>query len=255
MGDGNSETLGQVLRRSREARGLTVQQIAATTRIPVRNLEALERDDLGLAPGEFYLRAEVLAYADAAGLGRAVALELLHAATEPPIVPDAATPARVAPPSRPVARWSALAVVCLIVAALAIWRPSRDAAPTPLPSAVPPPPIVDRPTATASAGTAGFTDGVAQSTDAAPASHDTATPAAGSELEIASEPEGARVTIDGVGWGVTPLTVKYLSPGTKQLRVTLEGFASQELMVRVPGKAAQTSVHVELQQNDEPVVD
>ena len=70
-----------------------------------------------------------------------------------------------------------------------------------------------------------------------------------------SEPEGARVTIDGVGWGVTPLTVKYLSPGTKQLRVTLEGFASQELMVRVPGKAAQTSVHVELQQNDEPVVD
>src|SRR6185503_668295 len=86
-----SETLGQALCRARGARGLTVQQIAAATRIPVRNLEALERNDLPAVPGGvFYLRADVLAYAEVVGLSRDVVLGLLRAALDPPVVQNAA---------------------------------------------------------------------------------------------------------------------------------------------------------------------
>src|SRR3954468_12004946 len=77
-------TLGESLRRARQQRGLTIPQIAATTRIPVRLLDALERDDTHATPGGMYLRAEVLAYAEVVGLSRDEALAHLHRAIAPP---------------------------------------------------------------------------------------------------------------------------------------------------------------------------
>jgi hypothetical protein len=67
------------------------------------------------------------------------------------------------------------------------------------------------------------------------------TPAAGSNastrLVIVTEPEGARVTINGVGWGTTPLTIRYLSPGAKRIRLTRSGYRSEERAVNVaPGR-------------------
>jgi hypothetical protein len=56
-----------------------------------------------------------------------------------------------------------------------------------------------------------------------------------SELIISSEPPGARVTVDGIGWGFTPVTVRHLSPGAKRIRVTKEGYASEEREARVAG--------------------
>ena len=56
----NETTFGDELRRAREARGLTLDAVAATTRIVRRHLDALERSDLdALPPGPFgkgYLR-------------------------------------------------------------------------------------------------------------------------------------------------------------------------------------------------------
>jgi hypothetical protein len=67
-------------------------------------------------------------------------------------------------------------------------------------------------------------------------------------LEIVTEPAGARVTIDGVGWGVTPVTIRYLSPGSKQLRVTSDGFATEQRVIRFSADQPRTSVRIELHQ-------
>ena len=54
---------------------------------------------------------------------------------------------------------------------------------------------------------------------------DTASP---SRLAISTKPEGASVTINGVGYGTTPLTIPYLPPGAKRIRVTKAGYESEE---------------------------
>ena len=59
---------GGKLRQAREARGISVRQIAATTRISVAALEALERNDVSKLPGGIFSRAFVRSYAAEVGL-------------------------------------------------------------------------------------------------------------------------------------------------------------------------------------------
>jgi hypothetical protein len=47
-------------------------------------------------------------------------------------------------------------------------------------------------------------------------------------LVVLSDPPGANVTVNGVGWGVTPLTVRYLPFGEKRVRVTKDGYRAAE---------------------------
>ena len=54
-----------------------------------------------------------------------------------------------------------------------------------------------------------------------------------SALVIATEPAGARVTVNGIGWGTTPVTIRYLPSGEKRIRVSKEGYAAEERVVRV----------------------
>ena len=61
-------TAGVEFRAIRESRGLTVDRIASATRIPVRYIEALERDDLRALPARPYLRGFVAAYGRELGL-------------------------------------------------------------------------------------------------------------------------------------------------------------------------------------------
>ena len=61
-------TSGVEFRAIRESRGLTVDRIASATRIPVRYIEALERDDLHALPARPYLRGFVAAYGRELGL-------------------------------------------------------------------------------------------------------------------------------------------------------------------------------------------
>ena len=49
-----------------------------------------------------------------------------------------------------------------------------------------------------------------------------------SRIRIITQPEGASVTINGVGYGTTPLDVPYLPPGAKRIRVTKAGYESEE---------------------------
>ena len=59
---------GSRLREAREARGVSLRQIAAATKISIRALEALEKGDYKQLPGGIFSRAFVRAYALQVGL-------------------------------------------------------------------------------------------------------------------------------------------------------------------------------------------
>jgi hypothetical protein len=48
------------------------------------------------------------------------------------------------------------------------------------------------------------------------------------ELRITSEPAGALVTVNGVGWGTTPVTIRYMPFGKKVIRATKPGYMSAQ---------------------------
>ena len=59
---------GSRLKAAREARGITLRQIADRTNLSMVALEALERDDISKLPGGIFSRAFVRAYAGEVGL-------------------------------------------------------------------------------------------------------------------------------------------------------------------------------------------
>src|SRR5687767_14226129 len=80
--DGGATRFGEWLRRTREARGLSLDDICRETRIPRRNLAALELGHLEVPP-TFYQRAAVRAVAKAVGVDERLALERLDSAITP----------------------------------------------------------------------------------------------------------------------------------------------------------------------------
>jgi len=62
------QTLGQKFRQAREARGLTLEQVAEDLRISSSYLKALEADDTSKMPGDFFYRSFIRQYARALGL-------------------------------------------------------------------------------------------------------------------------------------------------------------------------------------------
>jgi cytoskeleton protein RodZ len=61
-------TFGENLRREREMRGVTLEEISDTTKISVRLLKALEEDDFGKLPGGVFTRSFIRSYAQFLGL-------------------------------------------------------------------------------------------------------------------------------------------------------------------------------------------
>ncbi|MFQ6069593.1 MAG: helix-turn-helix domain-containing protein [Candidatus Aminicenantales bacterium] len=61
-------SLGQFLQRERELRGITLKEIANSTKINLKFLQALEDDNLEILPGEFFIKAIIRSYARAIGL-------------------------------------------------------------------------------------------------------------------------------------------------------------------------------------------
>lgn len=60
--------LGEYLRNEREARGVSVAELAQTTRIPVRLLRHLERDEYEELPADVFVRGFLAAYSRALDL-------------------------------------------------------------------------------------------------------------------------------------------------------------------------------------------
>lgn len=59
---------GSKMKNAREARGVTLRQIAEVTKLSVSALEALERNDISRLPGGIFSRAFVRSYAVEIGL-------------------------------------------------------------------------------------------------------------------------------------------------------------------------------------------
>ena len=62
------ETFGSKLRQAREARGISLREVAASTKISITALEGLERNDFMRIPGGIFRRAFIRAYALQVGL-------------------------------------------------------------------------------------------------------------------------------------------------------------------------------------------
>lgn len=85
---------GDRVRRHRERRGVTLQSIAQSTKIPAALFAGLERGDCSRWPAGVYSRAYIKAYAEAIGLDPTETVEDFIAAFGETVWPDGAAPAR-----------------------------------------------------------------------------------------------------------------------------------------------------------------
>jgi cytoskeletal protein RodZ len=218
----STQQLGGWLKHEREARGLTVEAIASQTKIPPRHLEALERGD-GWALPAFYQRAEVRAVARVVGVDEQVALARLDtelAPVEPPPAPSRRPPLR----SQLVV---AIIGTAVVVAGLAGWSSyARMAASEGVKT---PAPI----TASRVAPTPSEVPGAGAVETAAALDATPLAPASPIELVIRTQPEGARVTVNGISRGASPVTIRHLEPGEKRIRVTMDGYTAIERSVTI----------------------
>jgi transcriptional regulator with XRE-family HTH domain len=67
-------SLGRELREEREARHISIEEIASATKIVRRYLEDLEADHLDIMPGEFFIKGIIRSYTRAIGLDEEVVL-------------------------------------------------------------------------------------------------------------------------------------------------------------------------------------
>jgi cytoskeletal protein RodZ len=216
----STQQFGGWLRHEREARGLTVEAIAFQTKIPPRHIEALERGD-ALALPAFYQRAEVRTVARAVGVDPQLALARLEAELAPAVPPPPAPPTPTPVRSSYVPAMVGMVVLVIAVAGWSSFErtvASKGAAETP--ASVTAPPAAPLPSEVAGAPT------LETVADSAPAP-----PSGPTELAIRTQPEGARVTVNGIGWGTSPVTIRHLEPGEKRIRVTMDGYAATERSV------------------------
>lgn len=121
-------TVGEQLKAARDERQLTLTDIAAQTRIPIRHLEALEASDFAALPGSMYSIGFAKSYARTVGLDQIVIANEMRAELAQgghagfiPATPDyePADPGRV--PPRWLA-WTAAAIAVLGLIGYFAWR-------------------------------------------------------------------------------------------------------------------------------------
>lgn len=122
----NPQSIGDRLRQAREARGMTLDQVANQTRVPIRHLQHIEREEWDALPAVTYCIGFVRAYAnnvglDGAELSREVRDQLGGLRSRPPVADyyEPADPARMPPKSLAVI---AVIVILIIVGGYVVWR-------------------------------------------------------------------------------------------------------------------------------------
>ncbi|MBT2185440.1 helix-turn-helix domain-containing protein [Sphingobium nicotianae] len=123
------------MRRAREAAGLTLEDLAGRTRVPMRHLAALETGDYGALPGTTYCAGFSRAYARAVGLDEKALVAQVreeiaelggvghgHHEIDEPVDPSSVPPRMLA--------WVVAVLVLLIAGGYAIWRMQLNTPPT-----------------------------------------------------------------------------------------------------------------------------
>ena len=123
--------LGSELRQRREESGMTLDSLSARTKIPIRILNAIERDDFSSVPQGIFVRGYVRALAGTLQMDPdAVVRRFTQEHQPPPSLPDAPPPATLASDDegRTLPRAARVIVVALAaIAAYAMWT-SREPA-------------------------------------------------------------------------------------------------------------------------------
>ena len=236
MATSQTANFGEWLKDAREARGLTIEAITQQTRIPRRHIDALEHGVLGLLP-DFYERAEVRAFARAVGVDERLAIERFNAVAAPPQL--------AAEPPAQRTGWLSMASALLAVVAVALvaWLAGR---PSPVDEQAPGV-TADARVQTAPRPAPALTEvPAAEPVTGVPTVAEAVPPGVATELVVRTRPEGARVTVDGIGWGTSPVAIRHLPPGDKRIRVSKTGYASIERVLVVDGRARE-SVEIALQ--------
>ena len=152
-------TVGERLKAAREEKGLSLEDLAAQTRIPQRHLESLETSDWDKLPAPTYTTGFAKSYATAVGLDRAEISEQLRAEMggTRPLAPAAevfepADPARTMPKSLVL---GAIGAVILLVVVMT-WLNERSLSSEPdqtntAGTATPAPPAAAKPAGTPAA--------------------------------------------------------------------------------------------------------
>ena len=123
--------IGERLRMAREAKGMSLDDVAARTRIPTRHLQHIENGEWDALPATTYSVGFARAYANAIGLnGSAIGAELRdqlgvgghgRSTAAPTSYYEPADPARVPPRSLAIV---AAVIAVLLIAGYMIWRGS-----------------------------------------------------------------------------------------------------------------------------------
>jgi cytoskeletal protein RodZ len=234
--------LGSQFRVRREELGFTIDDVSARTRIPRRLIVDLERNDFGRWPATRVYRVGFLrAYASEVGLNGQQVVAQFVAEMEPPPEMDAAHVPPTAPPARRM-RIGAIPLViafCLFSALLTGFpryvRPGDPAISTPR-------------SALASS------DIQLESTDTAATSGSSSRPASEAageadvegELRIDSQPAAARVVVNGIARGSTPVRIRYLPAGSYTIRVVRDGYEGKERSVSITAERPIRSISMVL---------
>jgi cytoskeleton protein RodZ len=153
IGQEDYASLGEQLRRAREAKGMSLDDIANRTRIPIRHLQNIERGEWDALPAPTYAIGFTRNYANAVGLDGAVLARALrddiggpsHRAAAPEYYAQA-DPARVPPRSLAII---AIVIAAMLIAGYLLWRRTLDEPPAPAPGPVAEMPVPERPAAPA----------------------------------------------------------------------------------------------------------
>jgi len=127
-------SFGKELRRERELRGIGLREVAEATKINIRYLEAMERDDFEHLPGGVFNRGFVRAYAQFIGVdpdamvnsylmeeqaqtgqGGSAAESLLRGRRSGKVKPEDERAVAEVPPARPILRWSLVGLAIIVI--------------------------------------------------------------------------------------------------------------------------------------------
>jgi cytoskeleton protein RodZ len=228
------QNLGSRLRAAREAKGLTISELADQTRVRVAALEAIEAGDFARLPEPIYVQSYLRAFAQAVGVPVEPILEAFRRGAPSTPAPSAVAVAvsRRTIETKPSAGLSlggiALGLTALALVAgylfvslrsRAVTNPTTVQAPgtqtTTMPDA---PSSTDPNTVTQDPNT---TDQSSAGTNATDPNAAVGTV----NLSVTSTPPGASVLLDGISIGVTPLVNAPVTSGSsRELRVELPGY-------------------------------
>ncbi len=110
------ESAGRILRRERELRHLSLEELAQSTRIPLKMLQRLEEDRYDELPGEVFVRGFLKACGRAVGVSGDALVEVYDAGrTQQPEATTKAPLTAITPPERGRRFGIAVAVVILLI--------------------------------------------------------------------------------------------------------------------------------------------